>query len=230
MRGKQDEPNWASWQMSTYTNPYIDGSEIDDARTDLPEAAFQQEYMANFLENAANPFGSNFIAQCTFPMTNGPAVIYAVDLAKSYDFTVIIGLDKGGGVCHFDRFQKDWRQTTATILALPAKVPVVIDSTGVGDPIGEDITRVRHGVELFVFTAKTKQQIMEGLAVGIQQRRITFPEGPITDELSNFEFEFTRTGVRYSAPSGLHDDCVCALAMAWSKWSPASRNFSSSFI
>ncbi len=38
-----------------------------------------------------------------------------------------------------------------------------------------------------------------------------------TDLLSdeeNFEFEYTRTGVRYTAPSGLHDDCVMALALA----------------
>jgi hypothetical protein len=230
LRGKQEEKDWASWQMSSYENPFIDPSELDAAKSDLPEQAFLQEYMAEFAENAANPFGSGFIAQCTYPMTAGPAVIYAVDLAKSYDYTVIIGLDKGGGVCHFDRFQKDWRQTTATILALPARVPVVIDSTGVGDPIAEDISRVRSQVEMFTFTSKSKQQIMEGLAVGIQQRKITFPEGPITDELSNFEYEFTRSGVKYSAPSGLHDDCVCALAMAWSRWSPAIRNFTSSFL
>jgi len=59
---------------------------------------------------------------------------------------------------------------------------------------------------------------MEGLAAAIQQRKITFPEGTIVDELQNFEFEFTRTGVRYSAPPGLHDDCVCALALAWHKY------------
>jgi hypothetical protein len=33
-------------------------------------------------------------------------------------------------------------------------------------------------------------------------------------ELETFEYEYTRTGVRYSAPEGLHDDCVCALALA----------------
>jgi hypothetical protein len=59
---------------------------------------------------------------------------------------------------------------------------------------------------------------MEGLSLAIQQRRITFPEGQIKDELEQFEFEYTRTGVRYSAPVGLHDDCVCSLALAWHKF------------
>ena len=40
MRGKQGEPNWNSWQMSTYTNPFIDPLEVDDAKRDLPALAF----------------------------------------------------------------------------------------------------------------------------------------------------------------------------------------------
>ncbi len=220
-RGKTGEPNWASWQMSTYTNPYIDPAEIDDAKRDLPEAAFNQEYLAEFLENTANPFGLAYINQCTYPISTAPAVCFGVDLAKSFDYTVIIGLDRNGSVCHFERFQKDWRQTAQAIVNLPL-APIALDSTGVGDPVGEDIARIRE-VELFHFTSRSKQQLMEGLALGIQQRKITFPEGNIPDELSNFEYQFTRTGVKYSAPSGLHDDCVCALALAWHKWQTAGQ-------
>lgn len=224
MRGKQGEANWMSWQMSTYTNPFIDPTELDDAKHDLPEIAFLQEYMAEFSDNLANPFGIPFINQCTYPLSTLPAVCYGIDLAKSFDFTVIIGLDQNGAVCHFDRFQKDWKQTVETIKMLPSSTPLAIDSTGVGDPIGEDIARVMFNAELFKFTSQSKQQIMEGLAVAIQQRKTTFPEGHITDELSNFEFEYSRTGVKYSAPSGLHDDCVCALALAWHKFQSVSHS------
>jgi hypothetical protein len=141
---------------------------------------------------------------------------------------VIIGIDKNGSVCHFDRFQNDWRQTTQKVLALP-KVPIYIDSTGVGDPIGEDIARVRD-VVLFKFTSQSKQQIMEGLAVGIQSRKITFPDGLIKTELENFEYEYTRTGVRYTAPEGMHDDCVCALALAWKGYGENSQSGQYSFM
>ena len=215
-RGMDGEDRWKSWQMSTYTNPYIDKEEIDDAKNDLPELAFSQEYMAEFNENIANPFGLSFIQQCTFPISTEKPVCFGIDLAKSFDYTCIIGLDRFGCVCHFDRFQMDWRATTRKILDLPP-VPIAIDSTGVGDPIGEDIARVRS-VELVKFTQTSKQQLMEGLAVAIQKREISFPEGQITDELKDFEFQYTRSGVKYSAPSGLHDDCVCALALARSKW------------
>jgi hypothetical protein len=55
---------------------------------------------------------------------------------------------------------------------------------------------------------------MEGLAVAIQSRAIRYPDGVIVSELEAFEYEYTRTGVRYAAPEGLHDDAVIALGLA----------------
>jgi len=78
----------------------------------------------------------------------------------------------------------------------------------------EQLQRECPNIEGFVFTSATKQQLMEGLAVDIQQRNLSFPDGPIVTELETFEFAYTSFGVRYGAPEGLHDDCVCALALA----------------
>jgi hypothetical protein len=214
LKGINGETDWASFKFSTYDNPYIDKMEVDDARTQLPEAVFEQEYMANPAENAANPFGSAFIRQCTFPLSTYPVVCYGIDLAKSFDFTAIIGLDKNGSVAYFDRFQKDWRQTKQTIVNL-TKAPILMDSTGVGDPIFEDLQREGLEVTGFKFSQTSKQNLMVGLASAIQQRRITFPEGAISSELEIFEYQYTATGVRYSAPQGFHDDCVMALGLAW---------------
>jgi hypothetical protein len=216
MRHQTGDEFWKSWQMTTYNNPHIDKAEIDAARKDLPELAFSQEYLAQFNDNIANPFGLNYIKQCTYDLSTEPAVCYGIDLAKSFDYTVVIGLDRFGSVCYFDRWQADWKATTQKILDL-SRVPICIDSTGNGDAVSEDIARVRD-VELFHFTSKSKQQLMEGLAAAIQKRLINFPEGVIVDELSNFEYVYTNTGVKYSAPSGLHDDAVCALALAWHKY------------
>jgi hypothetical protein len=83
---------------------------------------------------------------------------------------------------------------------------------------------------LFKFTSQSKQQIMEGLAVGIQSRKITFPDGLIKTELENFEYQYTRTGVRYTAPEGMHDDCVCALALAWKGYGENSQSGQYSFM
>ena len=224
-KAKQGEPNHEYFKITAYDaanagmmtkdgRPFAD--EIAQAKRDLPEWVFKELYLAEASDNVANPFGIPFIEQCTFPISNLPAVCFGVDVARSFDYTVIIGLDKNCQVCYFDRFQMDWRQTTTAIINLP-NVPIAIDGTGVGAPIGEDVGRLKD-VDIFIFTSQSKQGLMEGLAVAIQQRKITFPEGIITDELKNFEYEYGRSGVKYSAPSGLHDDAVCALALALSKF------------
>jgi phage FluMu gp28-like protein len=211
---KMGENDWQSFKFSTYDNPHINPREIDEARIQLPEVVFNQEYLADPAENSANPFGNAFIKRCIKPISAQPIVCYGIDLAKSVDFTVIVGLDNNGNVAYFDRFQLDWHNTKETIKRLPP-APIIVDSTGVGDPILEDLLREGVNIEGLKFTSQSKQQLMEGLASAIQQTRIGFPEGVIVDELDVFEYQFTANGVRYSAPSGFHDDCVMALALAW---------------
>jgi len=94
----------------------------------------------------------------------------------------------------------------------------LIDSTGVGDPIVEQLQHRMPQMEGYNFTSASKQQLMEGLASAIQKHEITFPDTEIAQELREFGYEYTRTGVRYSAPEGLHDDCVCALALVTQLW------------
>lgn len=221
------DPNYAYFRITAYDaadagmltkdgRPFL--KEIEDAKRDLPESVFNELYLAEVSEDASNPFGINHIARCIAPISTNPAACFGIDLAKKHDYFVIIGLDKFGQVCHFTRTTKtSWMHVTQTILNLPP-APMAIDSTGVGDPIAEDIANRRPDVQSFIFTQRSKQQIMEGLAYAVQSREITFPEGPIKDEMENFEFEYTRTGVSYSAPAGLHDDCVCSLALARHIW------------
>lgn len=216
MRAKAGEPDYEYFKITAYDaaqEGIIELEEIEQAKRDLPETVFQELYLAEPSEDGSNPFGLQHIEQCKFPISTMPAVCFGVDLAKSTDHTVIIGLDQFGSVCHLQRFQMDWRQTVHSILALP-NVPMRMDSTGVGDPIVEEIQRHRNNVTGIKFNQWNKQQMMEGLALSIQQRKISFPPSVITDELEQFEFVYTRTGVKYSAPEGLHDDAVCALALA----------------
>ena len=210
---KGGEPDWESFKFTTYDNPYIDPDEIEAARMQLPNVVFEQEYMANPMENAANPFGSNYIRACIKPLSTNKPAFYGIDLAKSVDWTVIIGMDQQGQVCSFDRFQKDWMQTKQTILTINKGLPVMIDSTGVGDAIVEDLQKSFNSMYGFKFTSSSKQQLMESLATAIQQGEISYPDGLIKEELEIFEYLYTPTGVRYTAPQGYHDDCVMSLAL-----------------
>jgi len=196
----------------------IPQSEIEQAKMDLPDWVFRELYLSEPSEDGANPFGIQHIAACVCPLSTKPPVVFGVDLAKSVDWTVVIGLDEDGKVCVFDRWQRvPWQETQQRILRIIGDTRTLVDSTGVGDAILEDLSRASPYVEGLKFSNHSKQQMMEGLAVGIQSGRIGFPDGIIRNELDEFEFVITeRTGrVMYSAPSGAHDDCVCALALAY---------------
>lgn len=211
---KNGSQDWESFKFTTYDNPYIDAAEVDDAKNQLPEAVFNQEYLADPMDNAANPFGSENIRKCISNLSGNPVSYYGIDLAKSFDYSVVIGLDNHGCVCYFDRFQCDWNTTKEKILALDRSKPIMIDSTGVGDAITEDLQRSFNAMEGFKYTSTSKQQLMELLRSQIHQGLIKFPDNEIRRELDIFEYQYTSTGVRYNAPSGFHDDCVNALALA----------------
>jgi hypothetical protein len=209
-----------SWAKLTAWDAVAGGvlakDEIEDAKRLLPEAVFRELYLAEASDDEGNPFGLKHIEACTVAeiMFAKPIAI-GVDLAKQVDWTVAIGLEKGGNVCGFERWQKrSWGETTNLLANIIGFTPALIDSTGVGDPIVEQLSARCRRASGYTFSAPSKQKLMEGLAFAIQSRKVSFPKGPITAELENFEFMYTKTGVRYSAPEGFHDDCVMALALA----------------
>jgi hypothetical protein len=64
---------------------------------------------------------------------------------------------------------------------------------------------------------KNKRALVEKLMVVLEQRLITFPKelDILLEELRAFTYETTDFGnIRYTAPDGLHDDCVMSLALA----------------
>lgn len=218
IRGESDDyEEWQSFHMPTSSNPYIHPDEIESARLELPADAFAQEYLAEFLADAANPFGIHAIRACiTEGMAKGPVAAWGFDLAKSVDHTVGIGLNEQGGVCVFQRWQSDWRNTKKRIIAMIGNTPALIDSTGVGDPIVEDIQVHCPLAEGYKFTSQSKQQLMEGLAVAIQNQEISYSDELQTmiNELESFQYEYKPNGVRYTAPDGMYDDCVDGLSLA----------------
>ena len=216
-RAESGESGWHYAKLTAYDAAdagVIEVSEIDQAKSMLPDNVFKELYLAEPSDDGGNPFGQEAILKCVTPLSSKPPILFGVDLAKSVDYTVSIGLDENGFVSSFDRFQAPWEETVQKLSQRIGFLPAVVDSTGVGDPIVERLQRDLPNVTGFNFSSPSKQKLMEGLALAIQTEDIHYPEGEIVNELDAFAYEYTRTGVRYSAPDGLHDDCVMALALA----------------
>lgn len=54
---------------------------------------------------------------------------------------------------------------------------LVMDATGVGDPVFDDLRRALPRVEGFKITAQSKRELVQGLMVAVEQRRVTWPAG-----------------------------------------------------
>lgn len=214
---------YKTYHYSCYDSPFWDQSELEHIRRDTPEIVWKQEYMAEFIDGEGSVFRN--IRNCIEPeeydsARDGKTYVMSVDLAKHQDFTVItVGDVETKHVVFKDRFnQIDWSFQKQRILNVWNKFNrphLIIDATGVGNPIYDDLHNAGVNVEPFTFTSATKKEIIWDLAVSLDNRTITFPawEDAI-GELEAFGYDMTRSGsITYNAPDGLHDDIVIALAL-----------------
>jgi len=221
----------AAFQFPSNANPHFSQEEWERAKRLLPERVFLQEYLATFLPEAASLFRGvdEIVQQDAFsnPIP-GHYYIIGVDLAKYQDFTVFIVLDKiSHKVVAFDRFKEiNYPLQKMRLIALAKKynnAKIIIDSTGLGDPIVDDLRHEGLLVEDFKFTGKSKMQLIDKLSIFIEQKGIIIPPiEELINELKVFSYEISDAGnIKYTAPKGFHDDCVMALALAtWGLQSP----------
>ena len=148
-----------------------------------------------------------------------------VDLAKYQDWTVITPFELNSfKVGNQERFnQIDWNLQKARIEATVRRFNMaraVVDSTGVGDPVAEDLERQGISVDPFKFTRISRRQILDNLAVLIEQSKILLPDDEgLFAELESMRFILvtTKDGKRridVQVPEGLTDDRIMSLALA----------------
>lgn len=228
LRGKDLEDSGVqSFGGPSYQNSFIDRTEIDKLGADMPERSYRQEILAEFLENEGSVFRKVREA-CSMPaLSTRTTVAIGTDLAKHVDFTVIIGLDDQGDMTIFDRFREiSWPLQKARITtAAGFATPTLLDATGIGDPIFDDLVAAGVLVWPYKLTQPSKQRLIENLSVGIEQGKTRAPKNPlIIGEMESMEYDQSPTGLmRYSAPEGLHDDIVIAWALAY--WQLKHSNF-----
>lgn len=222
-KGQRKEDEFESWRFSTLDNPYISPAEVAKVKHETPEDYFRQEYLAEFLEGKGVIFKHIYscaVGKFQEPQRNRDYII-GVDLARIEDYTVLTCMEKANKeVVEFQRFnQIDWAFQKEKIVSLSKKynnAKVVVDNTGLGDPIEEDLKRTGLVVEGFKFTRINKRQLIQQLQIAIENRLIIYPEIPeLMTELEAFEYTLSPVGtVKMGAPEGMHDDCVISLGLA----------------
>jgi hypothetical protein len=216
---------WASFQFPTRSNPYIDPSEIEEARRTLPERVFLQEYEAVFLEDGGGVFRRVQEAATSQPVESwqeGRQYVAGVDVASLEDFTVVSVLDvEANALVYLDHFNRvDYTLLEGRLDALYKRFKMdamQIEVNSIGQGVVDHLQNRGMHIIPFTTTNATKQAAIQDLVSAFEHGNIKILNDPgLINELLSFEATRNKSGsFSYSAPDGLHDDYVMSLAIAW---------------
>jgi Terminase RNaseH-like domain len=238
-----DDPDSRAWQVPSVgcaivdgtlvrrrhplENPDIPFSELEDMFGRMPERVFRQEIMAEFLDDAGGVFRG--VERCvggaleTAPPHRMQQYVIGIDLAKHQDYTVLcVGDLRERRVVAFDRFNKaDWGLQKARIITtakLWNDAVCWMDTTGIGDPIYDDLRRAGLRIHGYKFTSATKTALINNAVLMVEQQSVRYPAiAQLVNELKAYQYTTSATGhLQMAAPEGLFDDAVIGFAlMCW---------------
>lgn len=239
MRGYDPlDQDFKSWCFPSTNNTVEKGGvihkeDLDAIARNMSERARKQELDGEFLSDVGAVFIGikdhiqgiqmplqGYLDSHYEPYSQDMSYRAGADLAKYQDYTVLIILDIDGHVCMFDRRQiRDWHLQREWLAATAKRyhAPLLIDSTGLGDPVFDEMRHEGVQVKGYKITQPSKEDLIENLVIGLENGEISYPNIPILlTELDLFGYTKTPSGnQRYSSPEGFHDDCVIALALAF---------------
>lgn len=217
--------DWAAFNFRSTDNPRLDRDEIEALRAITPDLVYRAEYGAEFVDHMGAVF-RHLDAVTTAPLNPRPdparRVVLGVDWGRETDYTVCVVLDADSSVMlAIDRFNGlSWSAARARIAQTArrwAAAAVWAESNAIGQPNIEALQADGIPVRPFTTTLTSKQQVIDALAVAIEQAAIALQPDPVLlAELKSFRLHpLPGGGYRYAAPAGAHDDTVIALALAY---------------
>jgi len=230
---------YKAFRGTSYDNPFIDIKEIEDAKRTLPDHIFRQEYLAEFIDDASSVFRN--IKESVKKHT-GTKFYAGVDLGRSNDYTVVTIIDEFNNEVACDRWRHlEWTKIIDNVCNLLNEYSpdTLIEANGTQDAIMDQIkdrvTFDSDKIKPFVTTSKSKQPIIESLIVAFENKEIGIIGLDFQiQELEIFTYEYNQKtrNIKYSAPTGFHDDYVMSRAISYEalRTLKHSGNYSMSFI
>lgn len=210
---------YKSFKYTSYDNPLIDPNDLNERRNSLPKHIFEQEYLAEFLDNASGLFTN--IKESIKEPSKGEKYYGGLDIGRADDYTVLTILNENSEMVYCERWRQDeWtniiNKVAEKINKWNAKTYVEVNNQG--DVFFEMLKKLcPRNINPFVTTTKTKPIMIEDLALAFEQKAISILDvNWLVDELEAFTYIYNPNtrNVQYSAPQGIHDDSVMSLALA----------------
>jgi len=223
------DEDWESWQFSSWDNPYLmrkDKKFLEGIKRRFPARVYEQDVMGQFL-----PEGN-----CMFP-TAGDCAKYIGDGTVEPHESYVIGYDPGKSIDYAGVAIRNGRGETVKIrqwsgmgwdaqfdrIAMYSRLynhaPIVMDRTGLGEVIPSQLTRRGLDIEDVYFSVKEKENMVNNLAMLIEQHRISYPKfEPLLLEFKDYQYQVSAKTKNISfgnASTNGHDDLVTAMMLAY---------------
>jgi hypothetical protein len=231
---------WFAEVLTNNETKILTDEQMEEEKRNFPQDFIEQEWYCKFIEGAGaffkrvrkNTYDKNILLP-----EDGDFQI-GVDLAKYQDWTVLTPFNLNSFLVYpQERFnQIDWNLQKAKIEAMARRyndARVWPDSTGIGDPIVEDLKA--RGLNIggedgkgFKFTETSRQNLLNNLAILLEQDKIKIPDDEgLISELESFRYELTERGkIKVVVPQGMTDDRVMSLALSvWGVTEPVKIDY-----
>lgn len=224
MQTIKNDKNWFVQTLTVEDTKALSEEAIAEAKAEMPQDLFKQEYYCTFLDDGLGFFrrvDENTYKVEEYQPKEMAMYQIGVDLAKYNDYTVISPFNLNDfHVLKQDSFnQMDYNLQKARIentYLRYNKGRIVIDSTGVGEPVFDDLNARGMNITPFRFNKSSRTDLLKNLQILLEQDKIKIPNDEILiDELKSMTYELTDTGsTRIQVPDGKHDDRIMSLALA----------------
>lgn len=233
LRGMHGEPGYAAFQAPTSDNPIPAIQRAAAlARERVPDRSYRQEWLAEFVDDGGDVFRVvRSLATVPEPQEPRPGHVYVfgVDWGRSNDYTVALALDvtdrRVVAILRMRGLPYDLQLQRVYAFADRWRPQVIVaERNAMGDPLVEQLARKGLPVRPFRTDHASKSVLIDALALALERGDLALLQyEPLLAELEAYETRTLPSGLyAYGAPAGMHDDCVIALALAWSV-SGASR-------
>ena len=211
---------------------------ISDLRRSMSIIQFKQEYCCTFVDEATSVFPYELLKPCVdielcndigyFSGNKLRQVVVGIDFGKVNDSTVLIALEKMNNGLLVMRYMKEYTgdynkqlhdgMGIVKILSLLKPSQVLVDATGVGEKLFEDLRSV-YGSKIrpVKFTNVGKERMVADLHIALEDKNIRLMnDDKLITQLHDMERKKISGShrVRFEHPKGKHDDYCWSLMLA----------------
>jgi len=226
LRGNTPNNVYIAFKGISRDNPYVSKDFLIEQHKSLPRDIYEQEYLAEFTD-AGNDVFTGIADVCIRNEWNGPQngtkYFAGIDLGLANDYSVLTIMDELGRVSYMERVNgTSYAEITKSFITAIKRYRIAggyCETNGPGRPVFEVFRQSERKIQEFVTTNESKTVGIRALIYAIQEQSLELPSQTLFPylyaELNAYTYKLNATGtVSFSAPSGLHDDCIMSLMMA----------------